>query len=325
MKYVKDPFLLSLIAVVILAFNFPVRGSAAVFFDYLSYFVVALLFFVHGALLSRQSVIAGITHWRLHLFIFSCTFVLFPLLTFTLRPLFATQFPTEIIAGLIYLSLLPSTVQSSIAFTSIAKGNVPAAVCSASVSNLIGVFLTPVLVGVLMKNNASGAAAGGLETIRDTVLQIFVPFVAGHLLHNKIGGWLGQRRLFTKAVDNGTILLVVFIAFSESVVSNTWGNISTIMLLKLILVCSLLLALVMVIIYSVATAMKFNREDKIAILFCGSKKTLANGLPMARIIFSGIPIAGLILPLMIFHQVQLMVCSFLAQRFRRNLVKQQVQ
>ncbi len=318
MKFLKDPFLLSLIAVVIIALNFPARGDFAVFFEYLSNIFVALLFFVHGALLSRKAIIAGITHWRLHLFIFCCTFILFPVITYLLKPLFSPAFPAEVVAGVIYMALLPSTVQSSIAFTSIAKGNVPAAICSASISNMAGVFLTPILVNILLMKQVSGQSVNGFGTIVDTVVQIFIPFVIGHLLHNSFGKWLATKKWITKTVDNGTILLVVFVAFSESVVSKTWDNISLWMLVKLIILCAVILALVMVVIYFLSAKLGFNREDRIAILFCGSKKTLANGLPMARIIFAGLPIAGLILPIMIFHQIQLMVCSFLAQRFRRE-------
>ncbi len=318
MKFLKDPFLISLIAVVIIALNFPARGNVAVFFEYLSGIFVALLFFVHGALLSRKAIIAGITHWKLHLFIFCCTFILFPVIAYLLKPLFSPMFPAEIVAGVIYMALLPSTVQSSIAFTSIAKGNVPAAICSASISNMAGVFLTPLLVNILLMKQVSGQSVSGFETITDTVVQILIPFVIGHLLYNSAGKWLSTKKWITKTVDNGTILLVVFVAFGESVVSKTWDNISAWMLVKLIILCTVILAIVMVAIYFTSAKLGFNKADRIAILFCGSKKTLANGLPMARIIFTGLPIAGLILPIMIFHQIQLMVCSFLAQKFRKE-------
>lgn len=75
-----DPFTSVLIVVVALASFFPCEGQVAVWFGLLTKLAVALLFFMHGAKLSRQNLLAGLGHWRLHLVVMASTFLLFPLL-----------------------------------------------------------------------------------------------------------------------------------------------------------------------------------------------------------------------------------------------------
>src|SRR5262245_39190020 len=161
----------------------PARGDAAVWLGWLSKLMIGMVFFLHGARLSREAVVRGLTHWRLHLTILAATYGLFPLLTVGMAALPAWITPPELAAGLVLLGCLPSTIQSSIAFVAIARGNVPAAVASASASNMLGVFLTPLLAGLLM--HASGTVSPG--SFGAIVLQLLVPFVAGQLLRPWIG------------------------------------------------------------------------------------------------------------------------------------------
>src|SRR5258707_15112465 len=177
-KLLPDNFTLALIGTVILASLLPCRGAAAVGFNWLTNIAVGLLFFLHGAKLSREAIVSGMTHWRLHIVVLLSTFALFPLLGLALKPVLTPLVTPALYMGILFLCTLPSTVQSSIAFTSIAKGNVPAAVCSASASSLIGIFVTPLMVGVLLSKQAAGGAAS-LHTIWNIVLQLLVPFVAG--------------------------------------------------------------------------------------------------------------------------------------------------
>ena len=308
-----DGYILALVGMVVLASIVPVRGEVASGLNIVVKLAIALLFFLHGAKLSREAVVAGVTHWRLHLTILAFTYVLFPILglvaakTGLLSPTLA--------AGMVFLACLPSTVQSSIAFTSIARGNVAAAVCAASASNLLGIFLTPVLVGLLM--HAQGGASNW-TSIRDIVIQLLLPFVAGQLLRPVIGPWIERHKPLIGYVDRGSILLVVYSAFSAAVVAGLWKRVSPLELLALVVVCSLLLAAVLAATTFGARALGFAKADEIAIVFCGSKKSLATGVPMAGILFSGATAGVLVLPLMIFHQIQLMACSVLAQRYAKR-------
>src|SRR5580692_1641131 len=162
-KFLPDNFTLALVGTVILASLLPCRGAAAVGFNWLTNIAVGLLFFLHGAKLSREAIVSGMTHWRLHIVVLLSTFALFPLLGLALKPLLSPLVTPALYAGILFLCTLPSTVQSSIAFTSIAKGNVPAAVCSASASSLIGILLTPLLVGLLIR--AHGGVSLGASTV----------------------------------------------------------------------------------------------------------------------------------------------------------------
>jgi len=272
-----------------------------------------LLFFLHGAKLSREAALAGATHWRLHLLVLLCTFGMFPLLGLALKPLLLPIVTPALYAGVLFLCTLPSTVQSSIAFTSMAKGNVPAAVCSASASSLLGIFITPVLASVVVSSNTAGGIS--LHTIWGIVLQLLVPFVAGQLARPLIGQWVARHRSFLRYVDQGSILLVVYTAFSEAVNEGIWRQTPLLALGGVLVVCAVVLGLALVITYFTARRLGFDRADQITIIFCGSKKSLASGIPMAKVLFAGHALGSVVLPLMLFHQMQLMVCAVLAARW----------
>ena len=309
-----DNFTLAIVAAVAIASLFPAVGEAAVVLHYVTIFAIALLFFLHGARLSREAALAGALHWRLHLVVLCATFALFPLLGLILRHTLGAVLPEPLLIGLLFLCLLPSTVQSSIAFTSIARGNVAAAVCSASLSNLIGIFLTPALVALLM--NLKGGVSP--RAVLDIVLQLLLPFLAGHLLRPWIGGFVSRHRAALGFVDRGSILLVVYLAFSEAVAQGLWRVLGLGDLVKLLIICALLLAVVLGVTVIVARRLGFNRADEIVIVFCGSKKSLASGVPMAGVLFPLAQVGMIVLPLMLFHQIQLMVCAALARRYAAN-------
>ncbi|WP_031371294.1 bile acid:sodium symporter family protein [Lysobacter antibioticus] len=311
-----DSFTLALLAAVALAWWFPLGGAPAAALDGFTDIAIAALFFLHGARLSREAILAGALHWRLHLLIFASTFVLFPLLGLALKPLSGRLLTPELYLGLLFLCTLPSTVQSSIAFTSMAGGNVPAAVCSASASSLLGVFLTPLLMSALA--GAQGAMADPAEAIAKITLQLLLPFVAGHLLRRWIGGWVERRRALLRYTDQGTVLLVVYTAFAASVATGLWQSTPVQALYVVFGVCALLLAAVMLATTFAARRLGFSREDEIAIVFCGSKKSLATGVPMAKILFASSALGAIVLPVMVFHQIQLIVCAQVARRYARR-------
>ncbi len=316
MSYLRqlfDNFTLILIGVIVLATILPAQGDGVVFFEWLTYAAIALLFFLHGAKLSRAAIIAGAFHWRLHLLVFACTFVLFPLLGLVLRPALEPLLGAELWIGMLYLCALPGTVQSAIAFTSMARGNIPAAVCAASASSLVGIVVTPMLVSLMLQ--ADGGNIPFLEAVFKISLQLLLPFVAGHAMRPAIGSWIDRNRGWLKNVDQGSILLVVYVAFSSSVVGGLWQTVPPLSLFVLAVVCTALLAVVLFAVTWLARGLGFNKEDEITIVFCGSKKSLATGVPMAQVLFAGGGAGAVILPLMVFHQIQLMVCAVLARRY----------
>jgi sodium/bile acid cotransporter 7 len=309
-----DPFILSLLTTVAIASALPARGSGARVFSDLSTAGICLLFFLHGARLSPRAALDGLRQWRLHLFIFSLTFVLFPLLMLPLRLLEPGLVPHQLFVGLVFLSVLPSTVQSSIAFTSIARGNVAAAVCSASLSNLIGVLLSPLLVSVLLGSAARVSASSMLSV----AAQLLLPFVAGQLARTRIDPVLKRFPRVLTGVDRGSVLLVVYTAFGEGVVAGIWHRVSWQQLVAVFVIDAALLAVVLCASSTGARLLGFNRGDRIAAIFCGSKKSLASGLPMATLLFPAATVSTIVLPLMIFHQVQLIACAAISRRFARG-------
>lgn len=312
-----DPFLLILISVVITATFFPCEGNIKIFFEYLTTFAIGLLFFMHGAKLSLDAIISGIKSWKLHLIIFATTFVIFPIFGLALH-IFVPSFLSEnLYLGFLYLCTLPATVQSAIAFTSIARGNVAAAICSASASTLLGVFVTPILISLLMHTQAAGAI-NILDAISSIMLKLMLPFIIGHLSRRWIGGWIDSHRKIINKTDRLSILLVVYVAFSDAVINGIWQQINAFSFASIIVFSLLLLTIVLLITTYGSRLLGFNKEDEITIVFCGSKKSLASGIPIASVIFPVSIMGIMVLPLMIFHQVQLMTCAVLASRYARR-------
>ena len=307
-----DPYILAILAMVVASSISPVRGQAASAFAILTWAAIALLFFLHGARLSREAVVAALTHWRLQLTILAATFVLFPLMGEAVTRLPASVLPTSLTAGVLFLCCLPSTVQSSIAFTSIARGNVAAAVCAASASSLIGIVLTPALGAALLSAHGTGIS---ITSVRDVALQLLAPFVAGQLARPWILGWLTKRGRLVGLVDRGSILLVVYGAFSAAVVQGIWKEVSPREIAILIAICVAILALALLATAAASRGLGFSKEDEIAVVFAGSKKSLAAGVPMASILFPAASVGVFVLPLMIFHQIQLMACALIARRY----------
>jgi len=306
-----DPYILALLGMVVLASLLPARGEAAVGLGWATKLAIALLFFLHGAKLSREAVIAGIAHWRLHLTVLASTFVLFPILGLGVMLLPETILPRQLALGVLFLCCLPSTVQSSIAFTAIARGNVAAAVCAASASNLFGIALTPLLAAMLM-GTQGGFAPSAVEGV---VVQLLAPFVAGQVARPWVGRWVDKHKRLTGLVDRGSILLVVYSAFSEAVVGGLWRKVDLVEIVILLIVCAALLVVVLAVTAYGSRLMGFDKEDEITIVFCGSKKSLASGVPLAGILFPGAAAGVMVLPLMLFHQIQLMACAVIAQRY----------
>lgn len=305
-----EPFILMLLGTVALASLLPPTGVWKGVFDAIADAAIVLLFFLHGAKLSRQAIIDGARHWRLHAATMGITFVLFPLLGLGIASLHLLG--GALATGMLFLSLLPSTVQSSIAFTAMARGNVAAAVCGASFSNLLGIAIVPALVALLIHG---GTGAGmSWHSIESILLQLLLPFVAGHLLRPWIGGFVARHKPLVTMVDRGSILLVVYTAFGAAVVEGLWHRVSLGDLAVVALLSAALLAIVMVASWALGGVLGFAREDRIVLLFCGSKKSLASGVPMAGVLFPAAALGTIILPLMLFHQLQLIACAVVARR-----------
>ncbi len=309
-----DWYLVLIITMGVAATLAPARGDVAIWLGWASKVAIGVVFFLHGARLPREAVVRGLTHWRLHLLILSATFVLFPALCVGITHLPAWISPPELASGIVLLGCLPSTIQSSIAFVAVARGNVPAAVASASASNMLGVFLTPLLASLLM--HAKGSIS--VDSFWSIVLQLLVPFVAGQLLRPSIGGFVAAHNKTLSKLDRGTILLIVYVAFSGAVAGGVWSRLGALDLVRLLILCLVLLGVVLAATTFAARALGFSKEDEIAIVFCGSKKSLASGAPIAAALLAP-GVAGIaMIPLMIFHQIQLMACAALAQRYAQR-------
>ncbi len=313
-----DRFTILLFIMVILASFVPVSGQAAEVFSSITTIAIAILFFLHGAKLSREAVVEGLMHWKLHTLVFAFTFALFPIIGLLAKPILVPLLGQELYWGFLFMCFLPSTVQSSIAFTSVAQGNVAGAVCSASFSNIVGMFITPVLVAFFIL----GQSQHGFDptsSIMQITLLLLVPFILGQILRPWVFPQMKKMPKIVKIFDQGSILMVVYGAFSSAVVAGLWHQVSLTTLLLLIIACSVLLTLVMLLALFVPRWIGFDKADQKTIFFCGSKKTLASGVPMAQILFIGQPIGMIVLPIMIFHQIQLMVCGIVANMWAKQV------
>lgn len=311
-RFLPDRFTCLLVTTVVVASILPPTGWAEALVGPATNIAIAAMFFLYGARLSPQAVFGGLTHWRLHALVFATTFVLFPILGLAITRLPEAVLPHELALGVLYLCLLPSTIQSSIAFTSIAGGNVPAAICSATVSNLAGTVLTPLLVGLVLSVHGG---APGLDAVLEIFELLLLPFGLGQVLRPWIGGFVARHRALLGATDRGSILLVVYGAFGHAVSLGLWHVLPPLGLLSMLAIEALLLAAVLGFTNLAARLFGFDRPDRISIVFCGSKKSLATGVPMAGVLFAGPQLGLILLPVMLFHQMQLMVCAALARRY----------
>jgi solute carrier family 10 (sodium/bile acid cotransporter), member 7 len=309
-----DPLVMMIVGVLVLGLLWPAEGQFAAVLDHVRTAAIVLLFFLYGARMPTHEVLAGLRNWRLQGSMLAATYVVFPVLGLLVQLVPEAVLAPELQTGLLYLSLLPSTVQSSVVFTSVARGDVAGAITGATISNVVGVVMTPLLVALLM-----GATTGGLDAsaLTSVLFQILLPFLVGQVAQRWLGVWLRAHGSVTRVTDRGTILLVAYTSVSEAQVSGAWEHVTAVALVVLVAVCAVLLAVMLTLTWWGGGRLHLTRASRIALLMCGSKKSLATGLPMAAVLFSPVLAASVALPVIVFHQIQLATCAVLARRLGR--------
>lgn len=320
MRTIKvDGLILSIIGAILAAALLPVPAGADVPAHLAIKVAIFFLFFLYGARLPSRDAFTALKNWRLHTLTLGFTFLFFPVLGMSLR-LLEPVLGNQLYSGILFLTLVPSTVQSSVNFISIARGDVAGGIIAASLSNLVGVLATPAWVAIMI--GIGWISGGGLSVTGSSVLNIMtlllLPFVLGQLLRLLIGDAVGRKAASLSLYDRGVIVFIVYVTFSAAVRNNLWETVS---LGKFLLVTGLSIVIVAFMLWLTrTTALHAGLPDNeaIAVQFCATKKSLATGLPMATILFSGQAIGVLALPLMIFHPTQLLMCSVLAARYSRT-------
>ncbi len=310
-----DPLTAMILTVLVLGLLVPVPEAAAAVLDHVRTVAIVVLFFLYGARMPTREVVDGLRRFRLQGSMLAATYVAFPVLGLLVQLLPDAVLAPDLRRGVLYLSLLPSTVQSSVVLTSVARGNVAGAITGATISNVLGVLLTPLLVAVLMGATGAGLDGGAVTGI---LLQLLLPFVVGQVVQPWIGPWLRRHGQVTKVTDRATILLVVFSAVSEAQSSGAWDHLTVGTLVVLLVVCAVVLAAMLGLTWRGGALLGLDRGDRVALLMCGSKKSAATGLPMAAVLFAPAVAASVALPVIAFHQLQIVVCAILARRLARS-------
>ncbi len=314
-RFLPDRFLLILLATLTVATILPARGQALVIVGWISNAAIFLLFFLHGARLSRRAVLDGARRWRLHAAILGFGYGLFPLAGLGASMLLAPVLAAPLLVGLVFLGVLPTTVQSSIAYTSIARGNVAASVVAAAVSNLLGVVLVPLL---LLALGTAVAGTAGAEGALKIALLLLLPFLLGQLFSTRVRPVVQRHARAAGMMDRLTIIIAVYVAFSEAANEGLWSRLAP---AELAIVAGVVLAMLLCAFaaaWGLGAAIGLPREDRIALLFAASHKSLATGAPMARILLPAGVAGAAILPLMLYHQLQLMLSAAIAARLARE-------
>lgn len=319
----SNAFILGMVAMVLLASLWPDLGKSGGWLhsEWLCDLGIALIFFLHGLSLSTEKLKAGFGNWRLHLLIQGSTFLIFPLLWVMSAPFLASHLPTGLVMGFIYLCALPSTISSSVAMTAAGRGNVVAAIFNATLSSLLGVFLTPLLIAVLAQSSGEGISL--LDTVLKIARMLLLPMLCGQLLRPWLWRFAAPHKAVLGKLDRGVILLLVLAAFSDSVAAGLWHQYGFSLLGVTLLGAGGFLLVILGLTSLLARVCGLNHEDRVALVFCGSKKTLASGVPMAKLLFGASPWLGMIvLPIMFYHQLQLLICAVLASRYARHASSQ---
>lgn len=316
-----DYFILALLAMVVLAYLFPAFGTNSAWYApaSLSGYGVALIFFFYGVKLSPQQLRSGMSNFSLHIVVQLSTFVLFPLLALLLKPALAA-YDIALWQGVFFLAAIPSTVSSSVVMVGMARGNVPAAIFNASISSLIGLVMTPLLIGFGMTLSGNAGGMSDMSSILFKLLwQVILPVFAGTLLHRYLGKFALKYQQWLKYFDQMIILTIIYTSFSSSFEAGIFAHTSWTYLLLLGLGMLVLLGIVYQIIAFICRKLAFNREDSITAIFCGSKKSLVHGTVFSKVLFPASTTVGmLLLPLMLFHAIQLIVISMVAQQMARE-------
>lgn len=326
-RVVTDWFLCGMLVATLLSYLFPRFGASggSMHAEWVINIGVFLVFFLHGINLSSEQIRHGLKNWRLHVMVQCFTFVVFPLIWLSSDKLLGSHVPSLLMLGFFYLCALPSTISSSVALTGSAGGNVPAAILNASLSSVLGIFITPLLVSFVMGSGAGGIDLG--STLLNLCAMLLLPLVLGQLLRPLFGKFFARHKRYTNIADKLVILLLVYAAFCNSMVSGIWQQQGNSVILSALMGSAMLLAIVLWMTTRTSRALKFSPADEIAAVFCASKKSLAAGAPMAALIFGANPGLGLILlPIMIYHPLQLIVCSVMAERYahrNRSIAEQQ--
>lgn len=310
-----EPFVAAVLAVIALAAALPAGGPAARGLTWVTTGGVALVFLLYGARTRPAEALRGLRHWRLQGAVAATTYVLFPLLGLAVAAAAGTVLDDGLTAGLLFLAVLPSTVQSCVAFTATAGGDVPGAVVSATVSNLAGIGLTPLLAALVLGSSGAGPGSGAVGRI---VLQLLVPFLAGLLAGRWAGDLVRRHRARLALLDRAVILAVVYSAFSLGVRQGVWQRVGAGEVALVLACCALLLGAVLAATWWLPRLWGAPRADRLTTAFCGSNKSLATGLPMAAVLFPASTVGVLALPVVLYHPLQIAVCSALAARAGRR-------
>ena len=311
-----DPFLFGLVLVVGLALLWPAPGvtGGPLYADKAATYGIAVIFFLYGVSLAPDRLWASATRWKLHLVVQLATFGLFPLMVLLAMPLLNRVLPEEVGVGFFFLAALPSTVSSSVAMTSLARGNVPVAIFNASISSVIGVFVTPLLMASFL--HATGGTMPLGPVITKLVLMVMLPLGLGQMVRPLVRAWVERHKAVVKVADRLVILAIVYNSFCDSVAAGVWSSQSPLLVFEIAAFVLALFAVVYLAVGLVCRLFGFNMGDAIAVKFCASKKSLATGLPMAHVMFGALPQLSLIItPIMVYHFLQLVIVGVIANRF----------
>lgn len=319
---VRNWFILSLPLVVLLAWLLPEAGASGGWLrtEITTKFAVALIFVLQGMGLPTSALRHGAKEWKLHLLVQSFTFLLFPILGIAFDALIGHRLPPDLRSGFLFLCVLPSTISTSVVLTTIAGGNTVGAIFNAALSNILGIFLTPLWVAFLMKSDAKSQSLGSI--LGEIFLYLVAPMFLGQIIRHFRQQAIDKRKKVISNVSSGLILFLVFAAFCNSVKARLWQNQSWQVIAEAVAGVIGIFIVAMTLTELLARALKLNREDRIAALFGAPKKTIASGIPLAKAIFGANAGLGLILlPIMFYHPLQLFVCGVMADHFARQKPK----
>lgn len=321
--YAVNSFLLNVLFVIFLAYLAPAVGLALAPAITASRVAVAIIFLLSGLSLKTSELVNALKNVKFNTFVQCFNMGVVTISAFGVAKFLSwlNALNDDLADGIIICGALPMTVNMVIVLTKSANGDEAAAIFNSAFGSLLGVFVTPAWVVVLVGRSGSNNFAGVIRNLTERVLvPLFFGQICQYVLPSLVA-WAKRHKPALKRLQESCLVFIVYCVFCrrfrDSPRKNTdQENTTALDIIVVIIVQTTLLSIMMVLAWlSLALAFPTHRKLRVMGLFGCTHKTVAAGVPLIDAIYSNDPARSLyILPLLVWHPAQLVLGSAISSR-----------